>query len=319
MIEQWALKVREAYLDAQSRRKDADESIEERVRLLHDAFEKFKEIRSKDVVADERLFRELKDRFGSEWGFGVFFDGGMGAERGARAAAPRGPRRPRARAARHDPHVQGPEAAARDQAAEGRLGVPRVRQPPRVDDPRRRPGDSAGAAPDGPARRWALRDLRPERPVPPRDQPQQPPQAAARSRRARDHREQREAHAAGGRRRPVRQRAPRPRGDGPGQPAAQVALRHAQGQAGSLPPEPARQARRLLGPLRDRVGPAAQAAPVRPAEADGARAVQAVHHEPAGRPQGRPEHQGGQEDGRLDGTRSCGTSSTRSSRSTRCC
>ena len=79
VIEQWALKVREAYLDAQSRRKDADESIEERVRLLHDAFEKFKEIRSKDVVADERLFRELKDRFGSEWGFGVFFDGGMGA------------------------------------------------------------------------------------------------------------------------------------------------------------------------------------------------------------------------------------------------
>ncbi len=79
VIEQWALKVREAYLDAQSRRKDAEESIEERVRLLHDAFEKFKEIRSKDVVADERLFRELKDRFGSEWGFGVFFDGGMGA------------------------------------------------------------------------------------------------------------------------------------------------------------------------------------------------------------------------------------------------
>ena len=82
-----------------------------------------------------------------------------GCQRGARAAAPRGPRRPRARAARHDPHVEGPEAAARDQAAEGRLGVPRVGQPPRVDDPRRRPGDPAGAAPDGPARRWALRHL----------------------------------------------------------------------------------------------------------------------------------------------------------------
>ena len=39
---------------------------------------------------------------------------------------------------------------------------------------------------------------------------------------------------------------------GPGQPRAQVALRHAQGQAGPLPPEPARQARRLLGPLGDR-------------------------------------------------------------------
>jgi DNA-directed RNA polymerase subunit beta' len=42
------------------------------------------------------------------------------------------------------------------------------------------------------------------------------------------------------------------------------------------------------------------AAPVRPAEADGARAVQAVHHGPARRAQVGPEHQGGQEDGRLD-------------------
>ena len=40
---------------------------------------------------------------------------------------------------------------------------------------------------------------------------------------------------------------------GPGQPGAEVALRHAQGQAGALPPEPARQARRLLGPLGDRL------------------------------------------------------------------
>ena len=44
------------------------------------------------------------------------------------------------------------------------------------------------------------------------DQPQQPPQAPARPRCPRDHREQREAHAAGGRRRAVRQRPPRPAG-----------------------------------------------------------------------------------------------------------
>jgi len=37
--------------------------------------------------------------------------------------------------------------------------------------------------------------------------------------------------------------------------AAQVARRHDQGQAGPVPPEPARQARRLLGPLGDRGGP----------------------------------------------------------------
>ncbi len=60
-------------------------------------------------------------------------------------------------------------------------------------------------------------------------------------------------------------------------------VRHAQGQAGPLPSEPARQARRLFGPLghRDRSG--AQAAPVRPAQEDGARAVQAVHLRPARR------------------------------------
>ncbi len=47
-------------------------------------------------------------------------------------------------------------------------------------------------------------------------------------------------------------------------------------------------------------GPSPAPAPVRPAEAHGARAVQAVHHGPARRAQGRAEHQGGQEDGRLD-------------------
>ena len=93
---------------------------------------------------------------------------------------------------------------------------------------------------------------------------------------------------------------------GPGQPPAEVAVRHAQGQAGPLPPEPARQARRLLGPLGDRGRPVAAAAPVRAAEADGARAVQAVHHGPARRAQVRAEHQGGQEDGRLDDPRGLG-------------
>ena len=67
--------------------------------------------------------------------------------------------------------------------------------------------------------------------------------------------------------------------------------RHAQGQAGPLPPEPARQARRLLRPLGHRRRPGAQAAPVRPAQEDGARAVQAVRHAPARREGLRPQHQ----------------------------
>ena len=180
-----------------------------------------------------------------------------------RASALEGPRRRGREPARDHPHVQGPEGGPGDQAAQGRERLHQVREPTRLDDPRDRAGHPAGAAPDGPARRRPVRDVRPERPLPARHQPQQPPEAAARPRGARDHREQREADAPGGGRRPLRQRPPRARRDGPGQPAAQVALRHAEGQAGPVPPEPARKARRLLRPLGDRGRPVAQAAPVR--------------------------------------------------------
>src|SRR3712207_7696551 len=50
---------------------------------LHDAlpiWDLFREMKPKDVVQDETLFRELKDRFGSPFGFGEYFRGGMGAE-----------------------------------------------------------------------------------------------------------------------------------------------------------------------------------------------------------------------------------------------
>ena len=190
--------------------------------------------------------------------------------RDGRGGDPRAAPRPRPRAgvahaARHHQDVEGPEAAARDQAPQGRPGVHHLGEQARVDGARGRAGDPAGASPDGAARRRPLRDERPQRPLPARDQPEQPPEAAARPRRARDHRQQREADAPGGGRRAVRQRPPRSRGDRPGQPAAEVALRHAQGQAGPLPPEPARQARRLLGPLGDRRRAEPEAAPVRAA------------------------------------------------------
>ena len=138
------------------------------------------------------------------------------------------------------------------QAPEGRRGVPRVRQPPGVDDADGDPGAAAGPASARAARRRPLRDLRPQRPLPSRHQPQQPPQAPGRAERARDHHPQRAAHAARGGRRAVRQRPSRQDHHRSEQAPAQVALRHAQGQAGPLPPEPARQARRLLGPLGHR-------------------------------------------------------------------
>ena len=85
---------------------------------------------------------------------------------------------------------------------------------------------------------------------------------------------------------------------GPGNRALEVALRHAEGQAGPVPSEPARQARRLLRPFGHRRRPAAQAAAVRSAQADGARAVQAVRDEAPRRPRVRAEHQVGQAHGR---------------------
>ena len=201
-------------------------------------------------------------------------------------------------AARADRHRQGHPPAEGDQAPEGRLQLHRGPQLAHGHGARRRAGDPAGPAPDGAARRRPVRDLGPERPVPPRDQPEQPAEAAARPAGARDHRQQREADAAGGRRRAVRQRPPRPAGHRSGQPSAEVAVGHAEGQAGTVPPEPARQARGLLGPFGDRGRSGAPPAPVRSAQADGARAVQAVRDEAARRPGARAEHQERQAHGR---------------------
>ena len=47
--------------------------------LLFAAWLLFRELEPKMIVGDEQIFRELKDRFGSPYGFGVYFRGGMGA------------------------------------------------------------------------------------------------------------------------------------------------------------------------------------------------------------------------------------------------
>jgi DNA-directed RNA polymerase subunit beta' len=79
-IIQWALKVREMYLDIESRRDDAREASVDSVRRLEQVWQLFRELEPKMIVNDEQIFRELKDRFGSPYGFGVYFRGGMGAE-----------------------------------------------------------------------------------------------------------------------------------------------------------------------------------------------------------------------------------------------
>ncbi len=117
-----------------------------------------------------------------------------------------------------------------------------------------------------------------------------------RASRAGGHSPEREAHAAGGGGRAVRQRASIEGDSRSRQASAQVAVGHAQGQAGALPPEPVRQARRLLGPFGHRRRPRAPAAPVWLAEGDGARTVQAVHHPQARREGHRRDGQARQED-----------------------
>ncbi|HZT93525.1 MAG TPA: DNA-directed RNA polymerase subunit beta' [Gaiellaceae bacterium] len=79
-IVQWALKVREMYLDIESRREDAREAAVDAVNRLEETWRLFRELEPKLIVNDEQIFRELKDRFGSPYGFGVYFSGGMGAE-----------------------------------------------------------------------------------------------------------------------------------------------------------------------------------------------------------------------------------------------
>ena len=258
---------------------------------LDEIWTTFTKLAPKQLIIDENLYREIIDRYGE------YFEGAMGAESIQKLIQTFDIDAEAEIAAGHHPQRQGPEEASCAQAPEGGCGVPDVGQLADGHGAQRRAGDPAGTAPDGSARRWPVRHLRPERPVPPRHQPQQPPQATDRPRCARDHRQQREADAAGVGRRAVRQRPPWPARHRAGQPSAQVAVRSAQGQAGPVPAEPARQACRLLRSFRHRRRPAAQAAPVRSAQADGPGAVQAVRDEATGRPQPCAEHQERQADG----------------------
>jgi DNA-directed RNA polymerase subunit beta' len=76
----WLLKAREMYLDIEQRREDTREAAVEARSRLEQTWELFKVLEPKHVVNDEQIFREMKDRFGSPYGFGVYFRGGMGAE-----------------------------------------------------------------------------------------------------------------------------------------------------------------------------------------------------------------------------------------------
>ena len=59
---------------------DTEAYIEDAAERMRQVWETFQTMSPKNVVNDESLFRELKERFGSPYGFGEYFRGGMGAE-----------------------------------------------------------------------------------------------------------------------------------------------------------------------------------------------------------------------------------------------
>src|ERR671921_755655 len=59
---------------------DTEAYIEDASERMRQVWDLFQAMEPKQVIADETLFRELKDRFGSPFGWGEYFRGGMGAE-----------------------------------------------------------------------------------------------------------------------------------------------------------------------------------------------------------------------------------------------
>jgi DNA-directed RNA polymerase subunit beta' len=59
---------------------DTEAYIEDSAERMRQVWDVFSSMESKQVINDETLFRELKERFGSPYGLGEYFRGGMGAE-----------------------------------------------------------------------------------------------------------------------------------------------------------------------------------------------------------------------------------------------
>jgi DNA-directed RNA polymerase subunit beta' len=59
---------------------DTEAYIEDGAERMRNVWELFKTMGPKQIEHDETTFRELKERFGSSYGFGEYFRGGMGAE-----------------------------------------------------------------------------------------------------------------------------------------------------------------------------------------------------------------------------------------------
>jgi DNA-directed RNA polymerase subunit beta' len=59
---------------------DTEAYLDDSIERMSEVWEIFQKMEVKQVINDEAVFRELKDRFGSPFGWGEYFRGGMGAE-----------------------------------------------------------------------------------------------------------------------------------------------------------------------------------------------------------------------------------------------
>ena len=59
---------------------DTEAYIDDAIERMEQVWDTFQTMKVKDVINDEAVFRELKERFGSPFGWGEYFSGGMGAE-----------------------------------------------------------------------------------------------------------------------------------------------------------------------------------------------------------------------------------------------
>ena len=285
---------------------DTEAYIEDAIERMRAVWDLFREMGPKQIEHDETIFRELKERFGSPYGFGEYFRGGMGAEA------------IRDLLEQVDLDAEAADLEEQVKTAKGQKQARAVKRL-KVVDAFRRSGNRPEqmileAVPVIPPElrpmvqldggRFATSDLN--------DLYRRVINRNNRLKRLLDlgapeiivNNEKRMLQEAvdalfdnGRRGRPV---------TGPGNRPLKSLSDMLKGKQGRF-------RQNLLGKRVDYSGrsvivsgPSLRAAPVRPAEAHGARAVQAVHHGPARRAQGGAEHQGRQEDGRLDDPRGLG-------------
>jgi DNA-directed RNA polymerase subunit beta' len=70
----------ELRIDADTRLRDLERYADQQAARIRELWAAFKQIKKGDIITDETLFREMKEKYGSPFGYGVYFRGGMGAE-----------------------------------------------------------------------------------------------------------------------------------------------------------------------------------------------------------------------------------------------